>query len=235
MYELLGLGDVTFASKDAVTNQIARLASTGKAAAVADTLKSAVHSANMRNAKGKRAIFLANMHQLPEKIKQGLLDKKYRMTDAKQLYFTKAAGSSTSVNMIKSDDQKAVGKTNVASAKLDTDKPFLVTAIQVLSGAAASGETEPYNVTFGVPEVAILNGEFEFAVNSIPIVENSPCTVFDTTNSNDSLRGYFNLDNPVYIDAEKELKFNFNLTQAAATRTWIRVILHGVAIVPAGA
>lgn len=229
--QLLGIGDLSAAS----TSRIADVVRKSEPQKVAAVLKRvSVQAVSSGLAKGKRAAMLSQFENLPENIQTALFEKKMRMTDAQVLYWTKLAGGSTSVKVIRTDDNKAAGYTNVAVAKLDKGKPFLVTAIQLLSGVAADGVTVPSEVDFGVAAPAVINGQFTFAVKSIPVAENSPCQVFDTTNMTVA-QGYYELDNYIFLPDQEEIKFDLELPVAAAARTWVRVVLHGVAIVAASA
>ena len=101
--------------------------------------------------------------------------------------------------MLRDDDNKTVGYTNISSAKLEKGAFFLLHAIRLMYGVADQGTNSPLNVNFSITPDFIRNGEFEFKANGAVLVPNTSLEVFNTKGNNKLVEGTYVLDNPKLI------------------------------------
>lgn len=182
-----------------------------------------------------RTELLNRLALLPETYRKGLAEKRLRTMDG--AYFqAKAANAATgTIQLFQSSDAKGTSATilgNVANAKLDADKPFLVTGIQILSGVAA-GNLAGTAYLASTLDNAIKNGYFTLRHDGKEIIKDMSCTVFDTTNRNDRQQGTFLLDNPFWLMPQTEFSLDIQLAGATAANTNIKGTLLGSGVIPA--
>lgn len=166
---------------------------------------------------------------LPDNIQAGLKNGTLQLVDD-AIYSIKDISAQKQVELMENKDDKTSGLTNVNGRKLDANKYFLVTGIQLLSGVYT---TTVDDATFAVPVAGIINGEFELNVGGKIIVPQLSNSKFDTTNRTDVLRGYFKLENPKLIAPQTEIIPEIKLPAAAAVKTAVKVVLHGVSVAKA--
>lgn len=167
---------------------------------------------------------------LPEAIQMGLASKKLQFVDH-TIFATKVANAVTSIEMFKSDDDKAHGVSNIAKAQLDKDHWFLLTGVRITSGVSAVLSDTAYSVA----AKAILAGDFEFKANGNKYVfpKDSGLSRFDTTNKTNVAAGEAQLSNPKWLEPGTDILFDMKFPQATAANTNIKIELIGVLVYPA--
>jgi hypothetical protein len=199
--------------------------------------------------RGSRADMEARFAQLAPEIKKGLASTAKQLVDS-AFYFSQSAGSSTTLRMIRDNDNKVPGLCNVNGGKLERDEPFTLSGIMVLSGVAA-GTTEANGVAcnFGLIDPLLRNGEFEFKANGKTLIPKMSAEVFTTqrimtvdvdgaaTGANMAIAigeavkvGLWKLDNPKLIMSAVGMEFNLEWGAALPANTWVKLILLGTRV-----
>ena len=174
-----------------------------------------------------RGEFEKRMPMLPKEIQMGLANKNLQVVDA-AYYVTKSVASSKIAKMLKDDDNKVVGQSNISSAKLEKGNIMLLSGIILLAGVAEAGKTV-VDVNFDILPAYVRNGEFEFKANGTTLIPSTSCEVFNTTNM--TLRkGLFRLDNPKMIHDQQSMEFNIEWGSNAPENTFLKAILIGTSV-----
>jgi hypothetical protein len=172
-----------------------------------------------------RGEFEQRINLLPKDIQQGLASKNLQAVDA-AYYVTKSVSGNKIVKMLKDDDTKIVGISNISGGKFEKGNVMLLSGIiLVASVGVAKGEEGKYDV---LPD-AIRNGEFEFKANGTTIVPITSLEVFNTTGTQRQ-RGYYKLDNPKMIYDQQSMELNLEWGSNAAADTFVKAILIGTAV-----
>ena len=108
--------------------------------------------------------------------------------------------------LLKDDDNKVVGMSNISSAKLEKGNLFLLNGLTLLAGTAGEGETAK-DVNFTVVPDYLRNGEFEFIANGATLIQNASTELFNTTGQVIPV-GHYRLDNPKLIKDQQTIEFN---------------------------
>jgi len=174
-----------------------------------------------------RGEFEKRLHWLPKEIQQGLANKNLQAVDA-AYYVTKAIGGSKQIKMLKDDDNKVVGTSNISSAKLEKGNIMMLTGIILLAGTTVQGNRVD-QVNFDILPDYIRNGEFEFKANGTTLVPSTSCDVFNTTNMT-IRKGLFTMDNPKVILDQQAMEFNVEWSEAAPAYSFMKVILIGTSV-----
>ena len=172
-----------------------------------------------------RSEFERRIHMLPKEIQQGLANKTLQAVDA-AYYVTKSASTNKISKMLKDDDTKIVGISNVSGGKLEKGNIMLLSGIVLLASVGvAKAEEGKYDI---IPEF-LRNGEFEFKANGTTLVPITSCEVFDTQ---DTVRqkGLFKLDNPKIIYDQQAMELNIEWGANAPDNTFIKAVLVGTAV-----
>ena len=180
--------------------------------------------------KGSRAEFEKRLNLLPGDIQQGLANQTLQAVDTAYYVVRSIAGSKV-VKMLKDDDNKVVGVSNISSAKLEKGNHFLLHGIQLLGGTAEANETMG-SVNFVMIPDYVRNGNFEFKANGTVLIPNTSCEVFNTEGK-DSFQGLLILDNPKMIRDQQPIEFNIEWVDNAPANTYLKVILRGTAVIKA--
>jgi hypothetical protein len=180
--------------------------------------------------KGSRAEFEKRLNLLPGDIQQGLANQTLQAVDTAYYVVRSIAGSKV-VKMLKDDDNKVVGTSNISSAKLEKGNHFLLHGIQLLGGTAEANETMG-SVNFVMIPDYVRNGNFEFKANGTVLIPNTYCEVFNTEGK-DSFQGLLILDNPKMIRDQQPIEFNIEWADNAPANTYLKVILRGTAVIKA--
>ena len=180
--------------------------------------------------KGSRAEFEKRLNLLPGDIQQGLANQTLQAVDTAYYVVRSIAGSKV-VKMLKDDDNKVVGTSNISSAKLEKGNHFLLHGIQLLGGTAEANETMG-SVNFVMIPDYVRNGNFEFKANGTVLIPNTSCEVFNTEGK-DSFQGLLILDNPKMIRDQQPIEFNIEWADNAPANTYLKVILRGTAVIKA--
>lgn len=170
--------------------------------------------------KGSRGEFEKNFAQVPGHIKDELQSGKLRLGD-QIIYSIKPVGTSTTIKMFETQDDKKIGMRNISNAKLPKNQALLISGIILLAGispAAGAAPTElevmatPFKpITDNANWAAIVNGEFNLKVNKVQMVPETSIRIFENNWSGMWPMGYYKLHNPrmaqddVLIEATIEL------------------------------
>lgn len=181
-------------------------------------------SAAPANSRGE---FEKRMPMLPKEIQQGLANKNLQVVDA-AFYVTKSVAANKIAKMLKDDDNKVVGQSNISSAKLEKGNNMLLSGIILLAGVAEAGKTVA-DVNFDILPAYIRNGEFEFKANGTTLIPSTSCEVFNTTGMT-IRKGLFRLDNPKIINDQQAMELNIEWGSNALDGTFIKAILIGTSV-----
>ncbi len=182
--------------------------------------------------RGSRRDFKSRINLLPREVQKGLGNKSLQSLDI-SYYAVKDITNSKVVKMLRDDDNKAVGYTNISSAKLEKGAFFLLHAIRLQYGVADVGIGNPFNVNFSTVPDFVRNGEFEFKANGAVLVPNTSLDVFNTKNNYKLVEGTYILDNPKLIRDQQTIEFNLEWGTNAPDRSYLKMILIGTTVVKA--
>jgi hypothetical protein len=177
-----------------------------------------------------RAEFEKRIAMLPKEIQQGLANQSLQAVDT-AYYVARAIGGSKVLKMLKDDDNKVVGQSNISSGKLEKGNYFLLYGITLL-GAVGEAADNPGTVNYDIIPYYVRNGEFEFKANGTVLVPNTSCEVFQTEGK-DNFKGLFVLDNPKIIRDQQSIEFNLEWAANAPENSFLKVILRGTAVIKA--
>lgn len=173
-----------------------------------------------------RSEFERRLHLLPKEIQQGLANKTLQAVDA-AYYVTKNVSSNKIIKVLKDDDNKTVGISNISSAKLEKGNIMLLSGIVLLASmGVAKAEEGKYEV---LPEF-LRNGEFEFKANGTTLVPITSNEVFDTQGTTRQ-KGLYKLDNPKIIYDQQAMELNIEWGANAPENTFVKAVLHGTAVI----
>jgi hypothetical protein len=172
-----------------------------------------------------RGEFEQRINLLPKEIQQGLASKNLQAVDA-AYYVTKSVSGNKIIKMLKDDDTKIVGISNISGGKFEKGNVMLLSGIVIVASVGVvKGEEGKYDV---LPD-AIRNGEFEFKANGTTIVPITSLEVFNTIGTTRQ-RGYYKLDNPKMIYDQQSMELNLEWGSNAAADTFVKAILIGTAV-----
>lgn len=180
--------------------------------------------------RGSRGELEKRLHMLPKEIQEGLARQTLQAVDA-AYYVVKDISGSKVQKLLKDDDNKVVGVSNISSAKLEKGNYFLLNALTLLAGTAAQDETV-FDVNFTVLPDYLRNGEFEFIANGTTLLQNASCELFNTSGQNVPV-GQYELDNPKLIKDQQTIEFNLEWGANAPSRTFVKAIMRGTIIIKA--
>lgn len=172
-----------------------------------------------------RSEFERRLHLLPKEIQQGLANKTLQAVDV-AYYVAKSVANNKVVKMLKDDDNKVVGISNISSAKLEKGNVMLLSGIVLLAGATSAKAEE---VKFTLLPEYIRNGEFEFKANGTTLIPSTSCEVFNTAGTTRQ-EGYYKLDNPKIIYDQQAMELNLEWGVNAIENQHIKAILVGTAV-----
>lgn len=196
----------------------------------ARTIRQFAKNRNALPSQGSRGELEKRLHLLPKEIQEGLARQTLQAVDA-AYYVVKDISGSKVQKILKDDDNKVVGMSNISSAKLEKGNHFLLHGLTLLSGVAGTDETAS-DVNFGVLPDYLRNGEFEFIANGTTLIQNASCEVFNTSGQNVPV-GHYRLDNPKLIKDQQTIEFNLEWGANAPASTFIKAILRGTIIIKA--
>lgn len=180
--------------------------------------------------RGSRAQFERRVNQLPDETRVRLAKGELQAADA-AFYVVKSVAGSRSQKMLRDDDNKVVGISNLSSGKLEKGSYFLLDGITLLAGTAGDGETA-HDVNFNVLPDFIRNGQFELTANNTTIIDGASLELFNTAGQ-DVAVGHYTLDNPKMIDEQKAIELNLEWGADAPAGTFIKAILRGSVVTKA--
>jgi hypothetical protein len=179
-----------------------------------------------------KAEFEKRMGQLPKDIQRALAGGKLQIVDG-DIYSVKSISNKQTVDLLESSDDKKVGVCNLNSAKLDSNKWFLVTGIELLYCADASGANgtslQEANYKDDLPAV-IKNGEFKLEQDSDVLIPEISCEVFVNEGQTNIKKGLYKLENPKFLKPLKEISPEIRLAGVGANNAAIKFRLVGATI-----
>ncbi len=194
-------------------------------------------STKPNNSRGSRAEFEKFFKEVPEAVKQSLIDGSLRLADF-TVYSIKPVNSKT-IKLFETQDDKEVGLRNISNAKLPKNFVFLVSGIYLLAGVSADANDKEKTKATDFKSVtafpAIANAEFSLKANKKQIIpDGNIVRKFITDNNHLAPLGYFKLDNPRLIKDDELIEFTVELGTMVGldANTVIYVGLDGTATTP---
>lgn len=179
-----------------------------------------------------KAEFEKRIGQLPREIQKALARGKLQIVDG-DIYSVKSISNKQTVILLESSDDKKVGIGNMNSAKLDSNKWFLVTAIELLYCADASGTDDDHlqvaDYNDALP-AQIKNGEFQLEQDSDVLIPEISCEVFVNEGQTNIKKGLYKLDNPKFLKPLKEISPEIRLAGVGANNAALKFRLVGATI-----
>lgn len=186
--------------------------------------------------KGSRAEMEKHFAELPDHIKQGLLNNELRLADT--IIYSRKRVASKTIKLFETQDVKATGLRNISNAALPKNQALLVSGIFLLAGVGTNATDESamatrYDKIEDFP--AIANGEFSLKANKKIILNEVENSVFKTFNNHQLPIGYYKLSNPrlIHDDIQIEATIELGSTEGIdTTRTFLYLGLHGTITTP---
>ncbi len=175
-----------------------------------------------------RVEFESKFKQLPQEIRDGLLKKRLQLADTR-FYVVKDIATKNQIDVFQGTDNKNVGLGNLATAKLEKDNWFLMSAIRMTYAESLTGM---FTADFTHIAPIIRNGEFEFEAGNKKLVGLISTDVFDTFGRNDLQIGYYKLSSTKVIEPQVEIKMPVKFAAAAAASSFLKVVLIGTSVIP---
>jgi len=162
---MMTLGEITqseFQLLGAVSDEELLMALEGASPQAKKTFSKAIRAftkqRNQAPSRGSRGELEKRLHMLPKEIQEGLARQTLQAVDA-AYYVVKDISGSRVQKLLKDDDNKVVGMSNISSAKFEKGNLFLLNGLTLLAGTAGEGETAK-DVNFTVVPDYLRNGEF---------------------------------------------------------------------------
>jgi len=179
-----------------------------------------------------KAEFEKRIGQLPKEMQKALARGKLQIVDG-DIYSVKSISNKQTIELLESSDDKQVGIGNLNSAKLDSNKWFLVTAIELLYCADASGTDDDHlkvaNFDDDLPP-QIKNGEFQLEQDSDVHIPELSCEQFVNEGQTNVKKGLYKLENPKFLKPLKEISPELKLSAVGATNSAVKFRLIGATI-----
>jgi hypothetical protein len=249
--ELLGEGELTTDILEGIHEEFlgiifagasadAQAALLGKIAAETNTLKknalsnkfnkgvaAKIQAQNTTGGRSSRADFIRLMNFFPGAYRIAIATGQLRIVDA-EISQTKAllAGAGT-IQLFTDSDVKSPGVGELKEGQLPANKPFVVSAVRLLTGVSPSGNV-PTNASFGLAERAIMNGTSTFRIGGKEVFRDSNNSMFDNPVPVGTQVGRKELDNPMLCPPLTKLDYELAQTTAPlVANTWSKVVLIG--------
>jgi hypothetical protein len=186
-------------------------------------------------AQGSRLEFEKHFIELPQHIKEQLLQQKLRLSDMLIYAIKPVTGHVT--KMFKEQDIVRLGISNISKSRLPKNMTLLVSGIYLLQGQAQSLEEEALMQTkfTSIESIgAIVNGEISFKVNKKDLLTPGHSNRGFIGGTTKSPIGYHKLDNPRLIPDDTEIELNIELgtIKDIPPNTVLFAGLHGTATIP---
>jgi hypothetical protein len=179
-----------------------------------------------------KAEFEKRIGHLPKEIQKALARGKLQIVDG-DIYSMKSVANKQTILLLESSDDKKVGISNLNSAKLDSNKWFLVTSIELLYCADASGTDDDHlqvaNYHDDLPP-QIKNGEFQLEQDSDVLIPEISCEVFVNEGQTNIKKGLYKLANPKFLKPLKEISPEIRLAGVGANNAALKFRLIGATI-----
>jgi hypothetical protein len=185
---------------------------------------------------GSRAEMEKFFGELPQHIKEGLLNGKLRLADT-LIYSVKPVAGAKTIKIFETQDVKEVGLRNISNGRLPKNSALLVSGIILLQGVAASLSVDAQKATqFDfIDEVGPLStGEFTLKANKKQIVDSTSNYVFRTKDFHSVTKGYYKLANPrlIHDDVDIEWELELGTVTGLSPNTVLFGGLHGTITIP---
>ncbi|MCX6257981.1 MAG: hypothetical protein NTW49_08830 [Bacteroidia bacterium] len=174
-----------------------------------------------------RGEFEKRIPMLPRETQAGIASKALQAVNV-AIYLSKNISLSKIAKMLRDDDNKVVGVSNISSAKLEKGNIMLLHSIILLAGTATGTQTI-FDVNFDIIPEIIRNGEFEFRANGTTIIPAMSCEVFNTTDMK-ARKGCFTLDNPKMIFDQQAMEMNIEWGTNTPANFFLKAILMGTSV-----
>ncbi|MCK5023543.1 MAG: hypothetical protein KAS04_05195 [Candidatus Aenigmarchaeota archaeon] len=179
-----------------------------------------------------KAEFEKRIGHLPREIQKALARGKLQIVDS-DIYSVKSISNKQTVSLLESSDDKKVGICNLNSAKLDSNKWFLVTAIELLYCADASGTDDNHlqaaDYNDDLP-AQIKNGEFQLEQDSDVLIPEISGEIFVNEGQTNVKKGLYILANPKFMKPLKEISPEIHLAGVGANNAAVKFRLIGATI-----
>lgn len=179
-----------------------------------------------------KAEFEKRLGQLPKEIQRALAKGKLQIVDG-DIYSIKSISQKQTISLLESSDNKKVGICNLNSSKLDSNKWFLVTAIELEYCADVSGTTDDHlmagNFSDDLPS-QIKNGEFQLEQDSDVLIPEISCEVFSNQGQTNVKKGLYKLENPKFLKPLKEVSPEIRLAGIGAENAAVKFRLIGATL-----
>lgn len=179
-----------------------------------------------------KAEFEKRMGQLPKEIQAALARGKLQIVDG-DIYSVKTISKKQTITLLESSDDKKVGICNLNSAKLDSSKWFLVTAIELLYCADASGTDDDHLQVADFKDdlpPQLKNGEFQLEQDSDVLIPEISCEVFNNLGQTNIKKGLYRLDNPKFLKPLKEISPEIKLSAVGGNNAAVKFRLVGATL-----
>lgn len=190
-----------------------------------------------------REKFQTRIAQLPEEVMARLANGIEQAMDD-EIYSVVALGASaTNINdLFPADGALSVGLRNIANAKLDANKYFLLTGIELMYGIDATNSGKSGTFTTAQYPAALFNGEFELKQNGRSLIKKQSLSLFfkgiqstDSHLNSSSITNIYQgravhvLHNPKWIYPQQALKGIMEWAIApGAANSYLKIRLIGV-------
>ena len=193
--------------------------------------------------RGSRAEFQKHFGELDPNIVKQIKAGKLHLGD-RLIYSIKPIGSSKTIKMFETSDDKEIGLRTIAAAKLPKNEVLLCSGVFILAGVApaatpGSPTTDEIKATvFGsigaASRGAIANGEFELKANKQTIVPETSCRIFVTDDMMQWPLGFYKLHNPrmIHDDVLIEATIELGTTEDIPQDTYLFIGLYGTGTTP---
>ena len=186
--------------------------------------------------RGSRAEMEKHFNELPQHIKESLLNGDLRLADT--IIYSRKIVNSKTVKLFETQDVKEIGIRNISNAKLPKNQALLVSGIFLLAGVATANTADKiigarYDKLEDFPTIA--NGEFTLKANKKIIMTDVDNAIFKTSNNHNIPIGYYKLANPrvihddILLEATVELG---SLDGIDTDKTFLYIGLHGTITTP---
>ena len=179
-----------------------------------------------------KAEFEKRMGQLPQEIQKALATGKLQIVDG-DIYSVKSIAKKQTITLLESSDDKKVGICNLNSAKLDSNKWFLVTAIELLYCVDASGTDDDHLQVADFKDdlpPQVKNGEFQLEQDSDVLIPEISCEVFNNLGQTNVKKGLYKLENPKFLKPLKEIKPEIKLSGVGGNNAAVKFRLVGATL-----
>lgn len=157
-----------------------------------------------------------------------------RLAETTKVFIAKITAAGTKLTFVGSGDQEKRGVRDIAFSGLPKDKPFYLRGIRLRQSnaekAIAAGiettKDEAAELDFDYVDKVLSTGALTIRVGNKDFVSKLGCSMFNNKGNSSVNPGYYELANPVWIPAEKniEIFIDESATLPAKTFAWLELI-----------